>query len=383
MADPWATLPATPAAAQGGSEEGRWPRASVGFATLANHGKGSENQDSYVAIANGSKCFVGVFDGHGHRGKRISEFAKDTLSRALMDSSDLHTDPRLALEQAYQATQRDIERRRGLEAAESGTTAVTAYLHRDRLFVANLGDSRAVLGRCDTDAPGTVCAVELSVDQKPCREDERKRIIAAGGRVDRSILPMHTARGGVRWVRVGPERVMTREGTGGLAMSRSFGDLRLRPAVIAVPELQEKLLDSRDKVLVVGSDGVWDHMTSQEVVDMAARRDNPTVAAREIAEFAKKRWQQATEGQVVDDITAVVVRFDFDHCGSRSSTTSGTGARPSSSAWRSTLPDAGGARPSSSASRFMGTTCETTAAAAALAPNAAVRGRPLDWQGAR
>merc|ERR1719428_2415917 len=116
------------------------------------------------------------------------------------------------------------------------------------------------------------------------------------------MFPMRTARGGMQWVRVGPERVMTKDGMGGLAMSRSLGDLRLRPAVISVPEMQERQLDSRDKVVILGSDGVWDHVTSQEAVEIAAKRDNPSMAAKEIAEIAKRRWHHETEGQIADDI---------------------------------------------------------------------------------
>lgn len=117
-------------------------------------------------------------------------------------------------------------------------------------------------------------------------------------------------RGGVRWIRAGPERVMDKQGMGGLAMSRSLGDLRLHPYVISQPEVVERKLDSRDKVLVLASDGVWDHVSSQEAVDIAGKFDDPKAAAREITGIARHRWQIATEGQMSDDITAVVVRLN-------------------------------------------------------------------------
>ena len=68
----------------------------------------------------------------------------------LFDREELHSDPRSALEQAYRQTQEELERQHGASAAESGTTAVAAYQHRDRLVAVNVGDSRAVLGRADT-----------------------------------------------------------------------------------------------------------------------------------------------------------------------------------------------------------------------------------------
>ena len=59
----------------------------------------------------------------------------------------------------------------------SGTTAVMAVLRGGRhLFVANVGDSRAVLSRRGT-------ALDLSCDHKPEDATELARITAAGGRV--------------------------------------------------------------------------------------------------------------------------------------------------------------------------------------------------------
>mmetsp|Transcript_17712 Transcript_17712/g.41070 ORF Transcript_17712/g.41070 Transcript_17712/m.41070 type:complete len:466 (-) Transcript_17712:46-1443(-) len=310
-------LPPTPAhhRKDPASSSTSWPRPSVGAHTICSFGKGDpENQDAYVASSNatGSKCFVGVFDGHGEMGRHMSNFAKNALTKSLFGHKDLYADPKLALENAYKHTQNQIETNHRGTAAQSGTTAVSAYQHRDRLVVANVGDSRAVLGRCDT-ARRNVSAVDLSRDHKPSLQDERARIVAAGGTVEQMSFPvMHN--GGIHWLRGGPERVMSRNGFGGLAMSRSLGDLSLRPFVSAQPELIDRKLDSRDKLLVLGSDGVWDHVTSQEAVDIASKHDNPESAAREIAGVARKRWQADTDGMMSDDITAVVVHLDGTTC---------------------------------------------------------------------
>eukprot|EP00928_Gymnodinium_smaydae_P100398 TRINITY_DN9840_c0_g1_i1.p2 TRINITY_DN9840_c0_g1~~TRINITY_DN9840_c0_g1_i1.p2 ORF type:complete len:343 (+),score=60.02 TRINITY_DN9840_c0_g1_i1:75-1031(+) len=239
------------------------------------------------------------------------------VSRSLFDHEDLHSDPRTALEDAYRQAQKQIESRVGPEAAESGTTAVAAYQHRDRLFVANVGDSRAVLGRCDTSRGG-MSAVDLSLDHKPSRTDERQRIIAAGGRVDQGCFPVGVGPGGsIRWMKAGPERVMDRRGMGGLAVSRSLGDLSLRPFVSSKPEVTERKLDQRDKLLVLGSDGIWDQLSSKEAIEIAAKHQDPNAAAMEITSAARKRWQAQTGGQMQDDITAVVVRLDRPFAASR------------------------------------------------------------------
>lgn len=293
------------------------PRATFGVSTLCNVGKSNENQDSFVASGNasGTKCLVGVFDGHGEKGRVISQFAKTHIAKSLFNNKELHSNPASALEGSFFDCQRNIERHLSGEAFHSGTTGVAAYQHRDKLIVANVGDSRAVLGQISEGSKGGMKAVELSSDQKPGRPDERRRILGVGGVVQQSQYPMRASLGGPpRLMRVGPERVWDRTGCCGLGVSRSLGDTSMHPFVVANPEMIERQIGAKDRLLVLGSDGVWDRMQSQEAVDIAARHTDPTQAAREITEIARRRWHQETQGHVSDDITAVVVRLDHTGC---------------------------------------------------------------------
>mmetsp|Transcript_9739 Transcript_9739/g.17697 ORF Transcript_9739/g.17697 Transcript_9739/m.17697 type:complete len:457 (+) Transcript_9739:92-1462(+) len=302
--------PPTPAGLQNKGDSSWNSRASCGSHSIENFGKGSENQDTFMTSTSesGTKTFAAVFDGHGEQGKRISHFARNNMTKTLFGHSDIHGDIAGALQAAYKDTQDKIIKDHSHQADLSGTTAVAAFQHRNRLVVANLGDSRAVLGRCDSAGGQTLTAVDLSSDQKPNRPDERQRILGLGGTVDQMSIPV-LQRGGVRWIRAGPERVMDKQGMGGLAMSRSLGDLRLHPYVSATPEIHERKLDSRDKILVLGTDGIWDQISSQEAIDIASKHECPKAAARELTGIARRRWQIATEGQMSDDITAVVVRL--------------------------------------------------------------------------
>ncbi len=61
----------------------------------------------------------------------------------------------------------------------SGTTGVTVFLRGDTLYVANVGDSRAIIGTdlSDGGTPGTALRfAALSNDQTPFRKDERERV---------------------------------------------------------------------------------------------------------------------------------------------------------------------------------------------------------------
>merc|ERR1740130_1090896 len=106
---------------------------------------------------------------------------------------------------------------------------------------------------------------------------------------------------------------MSKGGFGGLAVSRALGDLSLHPYVSPKPEVVERTLSSQDKMIILGSDGVWDRISSQEAVNIAARHADPVQAARMITNIARRRWQAETHGLLSDDITTVVVNLDHDY----------------------------------------------------------------------
>lgn len=116
--------------------------------------------------------FAGVFDGHA--GKATAEFAASNLAN-LVQSLDYRCRPAVALRDALSKLDGEWMQQNPNNTA-TGSTAVCALLHRDTLYVANVGDSRAVL--CSGGR-----AVPMSKDHKPNDPDEKKRIEAAGGRV--------------------------------------------------------------------------------------------------------------------------------------------------------------------------------------------------------
>lgn len=71
-----------------------------------------------------------------------------------------------------------------IEVASSGTTANIIFLMKSRLFCANLGDSRAVLGK---RVGSTWFNQALSFDHKPDNPKELERITKCNGRVEPSI----------------------------------------------------------------------------------------------------------------------------------------------------------------------------------------------------
>ena len=218
-----------------------------------------------------------------------------------------------ALADAYAVAQRALTRAgAAVDHRESGCTAVVVAREGDTLVVANVGDSRAVLARRtrvpespkvpgSKPPPAKFIAVDLSVDHKPDRPDEAARVERCGGVVE----PARGVRGFV-----GPPRVWRRSPrVGGLAVSRAFGDTNLAGAgVTAEPEVTARTVDDvLDAFVVLASDGVWDHLTSDEAVQIAAAFGNDWQRAAEaVAAKAAEGWSRAPNGGYRDDITVVV-----------------------------------------------------------------------------
>jgi protein phosphatase 1L len=250
---------------------------SYGFSSL--RGKRASMEDFYEAkiskIDDQVIGLFGVFDGHG--GSRAAEYVKKYLFDNLLKHPRFVDDTKLAIVESYQQTDQDYLKTEINQNRDAGSTASTAVLVGDRLLVANVGDSRAVICRGGE-------AFALSSDHKPNRADERQRIEDAGGVV--------------MWV--GTWRV-----GGVLAVSRAFGDRLLKQYVVAEPEIQEDTIEEGVDFLILASDGLWDVVTNQEAVSMVLSIEDAQDAAKVLGDEAYRRGS-------ADNITCLIVRFNHD-----------------------------------------------------------------------
>ena len=131
----------------------------------------------------------------------------------------------------------------------SGTTCVSLIYTPKKLIIANIGDSRVILGK---QLKNNIWESEiLSRDHKPNIPEESERIKEKGGR----IRPMKDEYGNF----IGPLRVyMKDKDMPGLAMTRSFGDYYATLAgTVCIPEVKERFFCQEDKFIVIASDGLF------------------------------------------------------------------------------------------------------------------------------
>src|SRR3546814_2233584 len=113
---------------------------------------------------------------------------------------------------------------------------------------ANVGDSRCVIySSLSQEDPDVFVHASLTVDHKPDRPDERRRIEGRGGFVQESKIDSHG--------RLHPSRVVANSQDGGLAMSRSIGDTDSHSAgVIPYHEVNQYTPSELDPLMVLASD---------------------------------------------------------------------------------------------------------------------------------
>lgn len=143
------------------------------------------NQDSYVvceSLLGDHNCnMFGIFDGHGTYGDLCSFYAADEMPKNLVKalnkngglssldgekSNDIYT-------KAFVETDKGLHGSSGIDDSLSGTTGVTILQKGDKLMVANVGDSRAIIASM---VDGKLVYSPLSNDQTPYRKDERERL---------------------------------------------------------------------------------------------------------------------------------------------------------------------------------------------------------------
>eukprot|EP00930_Biecheleria_cincta_P023701 TRINITY_DN17075_c0_g1_i1.p1 TRINITY_DN17075_c0_g1~~TRINITY_DN17075_c0_g1_i1.p1 ORF type:complete len:429 (+),score=86.70 TRINITY_DN17075_c0_g1_i1:39-1289(+) len=267
----------------------------------------SVNQDSWLMMRFKEFSVYAVFDGHGKQGHDVSNFVKELLPKLILSDARCKTQEwEMLLKDAFFAAQAMIKAADGnkqLSAQRSGTTC-TVVVHcyrRKQLIVAHVADSTAVLG---TRTGNECTGYALTRDHKPDLADEKARIKKGGGRV------VHDGYANYRVMAGGASYP-------GLNMSRCLGDLLAHDLCGITCEPEIGIVDiqaSTEYLLLVCSDGVWEFLEPKKVVETARKHGAFTPAqtqdaANAVAKKAWDCWIKEEEGNVVDDITVIMVRL--------------------------------------------------------------------------
>jgi len=167
----------------------------------------------------------------------------------------------------------------------------------------NLGDSRCILRK---KINNEYKIKNLTKDHKPNVEEEAERIKSYGGR----IRAMIDDEGNF----VGPLSVYLKDkDLSGLAMTRSFGDyFASTVGTIPIPDVTEYKFSSSDKFLILASDGFYEFMSNNELVNIVSKyyeRNDIVGCCEYLYKESYRKWINE-ETDIVNNITIILVFLD-------------------------------------------------------------------------
>ncbi|TYZ66460.1 hypothetical protein PybrP1_009993 [[Pythium] brassicae (nom. inval.)] len=236
---------------------------------------------------------VAVFDGHG--GPAISQAVAKRIIPHILQCEDFVNDPKSTESLAMALAKSFIEVDEALKvdpefattSDEVGSTGLVAIITPTDVVCANVGDSRCILSNSKSQE-----VIQLSVDHKPDLEFEKQRIMAAGGTVFRGRV------------------------CGGVAVSRSFGDLwfkrnaSLKPhqqLVTAEPCVRIHRRDAADEFMVLCCDGIYDVMSNDQLRKFV--RHKLKAGVRNPKDICEHLLDECLSKGSRDNMSAVLVLF--------------------------------------------------------------------------
>eukprot|EP01062_Namystynia_karyoxenos_P007409 TRINITY_DN12610_c0_g1_i1.p1 TRINITY_DN12610_c0_g1~~TRINITY_DN12610_c0_g1_i1.p1 ORF type:complete len:406 (+),score=114.91 TRINITY_DN12610_c0_g1_i1:114-1220(+) len=257
---------------------------SMGIGVAHEQGRRPTMEDAHALHAQlpgaptGTSFFV-VADGHA--GRSVADMVAELLPRDIAARLNAGSDPAAALPASFVAVDRKIFSKVGV--ADGGAAAVAALLRGPELWVAHIGDCRAVV--CDAGK-----AVVMTRDHRASDPQEKKRVESEGafvafGRVCASLMVTRTF------------------GDFGFKGGDTMATGRAKP-VSNIPELARFVLTSSTEFLLLACDGVFDVMDNDQAVALCRQhiRDGPQRMAQELVKASLAKG-------TMDNVTAAVITF--------------------------------------------------------------------------
>jgi pyruvate dehydrogenase phosphatase len=275
---------------------------------------------------------VGIYDGHGgpETSRFINEHLFQHLKRFTAEQQSVSVD---IIRKAYQATEEGfltlVTKQWSVkpQIASVGSCCLVGVICGGTLYIANCGDSRAVMGRL-VKATGEVLAIQLSAEHNVAIESVRQEMHSLHPDDSHIVVLKHNV-----W------RVK-----GLIQISRSIGDVYLKkpefnreplyskfrlrepfkkPILSSDPSISVHELQLQDQFLILASDGLWEHLSNQDAVDLVQNNPRSGSARRLVKaalhEAAKKREMRYSDLKKIDrgvrrhfhdDITVIVLFLD-------------------------------------------------------------------------
>ena len=213
----------------------------------------------------------GIFDGHG--GNDVVKYIKNRLPEIIKDNitkNDNYDSIENNLTSSFHKIDEELK---FYDSEHTGSTATILLFQDNIVYCANVGDSTAFIVYDNF-------IKKISIDHKCTDPKEEERILLSGGKITKN-------------------RVM-----GQLVLSRCLGDLYCKKyGVSNIPDISVNKLEGNVKYVVVASDGVWDVVKENELLQLSKNRKNAEG-------FCKDLVKLAIDKDTKDNVSCIVISFD-------------------------------------------------------------------------
>lgn len=261
-------------------------------------------EDAHISESNlteNSSLFA-VFDGHS--GSEVASFCSDRFAGTLKENFNFQKgNYELALQETFLKLDEILMGEKGAEILKeykpdqdmatsfAGCTANVVLFVDKTIYVANAGDSRCIVYTKKKEV------VALSNDHKPDNEEEKKRIVKAGGYVSDGRV------------------------NDNLNLSRAIGDLEYKKApgieqkeqiISAFPDVQKREM-GEDTYMIIGCDGIWETLQVEEICEFVDKQVNENKVGQlsvVVEELLDKLIAKDTNNEMgCDNMSCILIEF--------------------------------------------------------------------------
>ena len=220
--------------------------------------------------------FFGIYDGHG--GNKCADYLRDSLHKLIFSDENYPENVNEAIKNGFLKAENEFLNNHSLDKNNnmniidrSGSCAIIVIIIENKIYVANVGDSRGLLSKNNGNE-----YIIITEDHKPSNENEQKRITENGGEVYQTQTPINGVDNDTlsNQILLGPYRVLP----GRLSVSRTIGDVEAKKVqfggnpkvIIPNPDIYCYDLNKDDiDFIILGCDGIYDQISSNEILDLA------------------------------------------------------------------------------------------------------------------
>ncbi len=258
------------------------PLYTFAFAEDPNLGARKTMEDFTIVeprlTSNGEWGLFVVLDGHG--GSRVAEYTKANYPRVLREILEHRKDGQPIKDLIEQSIRKLSEEMLTLPNHDSGSTFCGLLINSVTkvYYVINIGDSSMVRVEGTDDTDSKLYIKTLTIEHKLTNDHEKERIKSVNGLMNN---------------RVG----------GQLLVTRALGDFAFQSyGLTSDPDIQEYHL-SREKYILIGSDGVWDVIDSDQAKIIIEQNGEKPI--HDLVES----FMEDAKLKSIDNISLIVLKF--------------------------------------------------------------------------